>query len=170
MPIPDYASLHPGYTCSAPFRFPMAGAPIARRATDPGAFAIIARQPTGAGGALPTGTDRDADLAAGVDLTVHAKARIVVVNPAVGDAQRVAIATVAAAGIGDDRDAPIAVELRDGSRRGRRRSHWSRRTGGGFLPRRHRQQRGGKQKARFEHGHSLYQTRAPWWNACSLFG
>ena len=100
---------------SAALGFPMAGALVARRAADPGAFAIIARQPAGAGRALPTGTDRDADLAAGVDLAVHVETRIVVVNPAVGDVQRIAIATVAAAGIGDDRYAPIAVELRDRS-------------------------------------------------------
>ena len=141
--------------------FPMARTLVARRAATPGAFAVIARQPAGAGRALAAGPYRDADLAASVDQAVHVETRIVVVNSAVGDAQRIAVAAVAAAGIGDDRNAPIAVELRDGSRRGRRRSHWSRRTGGSFLPRRHRHQRRGKYNAGFAHGHSLFRASHP---------
>ena len=95
---------------AAAFGFPVAGACRGRGISPPQAAAGIARQLAIAARALAAGGDVDADMAAGVDMAGYLERGIVVADPAVADVERITIGAVAGAGVGDDQDAPAAVE------------------------------------------------------------
>src|ERR1043165_484698 len=95
----------------APLGRPGAGA--LARACGPGAAAVGRRHAPGAGGALAAARHRDGHGAIGADRAGNIERRGArVADRAVLDPDRIAIGAIAAAFLGDDEHAPLAVERR----------------------------------------------------------